>query len=64
MSTTEPELRISKSSQSITFSIKSDTGCKLAILDLSLMLNQPEQCPAGHWYYFNRINIPISLLRR
>ena len=48
MSTTEPELRISKSSQSITFSIKSDTGCKLAILDLSLMLNQPEQCPAGH----------------
>ena len=48
MSTTEPELRISKSSQSITFSIKSDNGYKLAILDLSLMLEQPEQYPAGH----------------
>lgn len=60
MTTTKPELRISKSPQSITFSIKSDTGCKLAVLDLSLMLSQPEQCPAGRWYYFNRINIPTN----
>ena len=60
MTTTKPELRISNSTQSITFSIKSDTGCKLAVLDLSLMLSQPEQCPAGRWYYFNRINIPTN----
>ena len=39
MTTIKPELHISKSPQSITFSIKSDTGYKLAVLDLSLMLD-------------------------
>lgn len=62
MKPSNPKVNINESTLSVTFSIKSDDGRRLAVLDLTLMLEPPEQCPMGRWYYFNRVNVPTGFI--
>lgn len=52
------------SSQSVSFSILSTVGHKLAILDLTKMPtpNELKYLRKDNWYYFNRINVPDQFI--
>lgn len=57
-------VRTSSTELSTTFSIKHQSKPRLAVLDISKILNPADlELPDHHdWYYFNRIQIPSTFI--